>query len=610
LVQLGVAVISYVASFALVLDLDLGQLPWGFIMKTLALLVAVRIASLVLFRLYRGLWRYTSVFDLVQIVKATTVSSLLFVAFEIPIFGLEEMPTSVLLLDWAGNIFLLGGIRLFVRTVRERFYPLRATVASQAPSKRLLIVGAGDAGAALCKQALQSPGFRFTPVAFVDDDPGKAGDHIHGVPIVGLCEDISWIVDRYQVEAAIIAMPSATPGQRRTVVDILQRERVRFTVLPSTPDIIDGNFSIRDTREVDPLDLLGRPPARLDRPAIKRFIRGKRLFITGAAGSVGSELVRQAAGLDPELLLLVDQAENPLLFLESEIRTLFPDVPLLAQIADVTDEIAMRRLVAEHRPHVLLHAAAHKHVPFMELVPAKAVRNNVGGTYVLADCAIKYGVEKFVLVSTDKAVNPTSVMGATKRLAEMLTKEMNRLGNTRLIAVRFGNVLGSNASVVPIFKQQISSGGPVTVTHPDVTRYFMSIPEAAGLILQAGAVGSGGETFMLEMGDAVRILDLAETMINLSGLQPHRDVEIIFTGLRPGEKLHEELHSDAEKSAPTGFDKLSVVRGDSPAGDIVAQVEKLLAGLPGIEGNEVKVALKRLVPEYHPAHVVATALDA
>jgi FlaA1/EpsC-like NDP-sugar epimerase len=594
LLQLTLVVVSYVASFGLCLDLDIDQVPTDLVLRTLPILITARLGSLALFHLYHGLWRYVSVVDLLQIIKATTLSSLVFAALEIPVFGLEEFPRSVFFIDWTGNVFLLSGVRIFVRLVRERFRPMRGGDGSL---KRMLIVGAGDAGAALCRQALGSPTFGYTPVAFVDDDPHKVGTTILGVPVAGRCRDISRVVGRYQIDSAVIAIPSATSTQMRTLVELCSLADISYKVLPATSDILDGNVSISRIRDVDPVDLLGHPPARLDRTVIQNSIRGKRILVTGAAGSVGSELTRQIAGLQPDTLLLVDHAENTLFFLEAEIRAAFPDTLLVARIADVTDQPAIARLMSDHRPQTVFHAAAHKHVPLMELTPAEAVKNNAGGTYAMGKCAQDAGVNTFVLVSTDKAVKPSSVMGATKRLAELLLQEMNGYGPTRFVSVRFGNVLGSNASVVPIFKQQITNGGPVTVTHPDAQRYFMSVSEAASLILQAGAVGTGGETFVLDMGEPVRIVTLAETMITLSGLEPYEDVDILFTGLRPGEKLSEELHDDEEALKCTEYEKLLMMKNHAPTG-IVSRVEQLLDVLPTLEPGEVKSYLKRLVPEY------------
>ena len=605
LVQMALVVASYVASFVLRLDLDVGKVPWNLVFETLPLLIVLRLGALVLFHLYRGLWRYLSIVDLIQVVKATTLSSGLFVLMAVLIFGLEGFPRSIFVLDWAGNLFLLSGVRLFVRLVRERFRPMRRITGGNRSSKALLIIGAGDSGASICRQALNESSFKFNPVAFIDDDASKLGNSIQGVPIVGRYRDLKRVAADYEINLAVLAEPSATPAQRHRLLDICQQTGVEFKILPEASAILDGRVNISHIREIDPLDLLTRPPAQVDHKAIDGFLQSKRVMVTGAAGSIGSELSRQILRFQPALLLLIDQSENPLLFLEEELKSISTSSPLVAQIADITDQQAMQHLMAEYRPHVVLHAAAHKHVQFMERAPTKAIQNNVGGTYILAKCAQEFGVEQVVLVSTDKAVNPRSVMGASKRLAELLVKEIDPLGSTQFITVRFGNVLGSSASVVPIFTHQIANGGPVTVTDPEATRYLMSTQEAAGLILQAGAIGQGGETFLLDMGEPVRILTLAEAMIELSGFKCYEDIEIVFIGLRPGEKLHEELSADDECFLPTKYDKLLVMQNDFNSHGIIGAVEEFLYLLPNLNADEVKAHLKRLIPEYKPSEMAA-----
>ena len=596
LIQLGLVLVSFVGSFVLRLDLNLGNVPTDVLMKALPLLIIVRMTTLGMSGLFQGMWRYVSVVDLVKIIRATTISSVLFVVLGLLIFGLDGIPRSVFFLDWVGNILLLGGARLGVRVVRERFHPM---VGGDGTFKRLLIIGAGDAGAALCKQAFTSPILRYRPVVFVDDDYNKVGNSIQGIPVAGTVKDIAKVVGEYRVESAVIAIPSASSSQMRALVEQCTKSGIPFKVLPSTSDILDGNVNINRVRDVDPIDLLGHPPAHLDRMAIQGSIQSRRILVTGAAGSVGSELTRQIAALEPEILVLIDHAENPLFFLEAEIRSNFPDTPMVALVADITDQLSITRLMAEYRPQVVFHAAAHKHVPLMEQSPAEAVKNNIGGTLAVASCAQAAGVETFVMVSTDKAVKPISVMGATKRVTELIVQEMNGLGSTRFVSVRFGNVLGSNASVVPIFTQQIAQGGPLTVTHPDVQRYFMSISEAASLILQSGAVGSGGEIFILDMGEPVRIVTLAETMITLSGLKPYEDIDIIFTGLRPGEKLTEELYDSEEISSFPGYEKLMVLQRKPQSGVIVG-VEAFLKELPSLDSQQIKARLAEITPEYRP----------
>ena len=593
--QLTLVTFSYLAAFALLEDLNIGAIPYSAVLKTLPLLAVARISGLVVFRLYRGLWRYVGPKDLMLIIQSTTVSSLLFVVAVSAIFGLDEIPGSIYILDWAGNVAVLGGLRLGARMLHGRNQP---GPRGDRVAKQLLIIGAGDAGAALCARMQSMRAFRFMPVAFVDDDLGKVGTTVHGVPVAGSSSELSEVVRRYKVDTAVIAIPSATSSQMRSLVKLCQEADVPFKVLPGISELLGDAVSTGQIRDVDPVDLLGRVPARLARGVTQEFIRGRRTLVTGGAGSVGSELARQIARFQPALLVLLDHSENSLFFLEAEIRGIFPDLHLVAQVVDITDKVAVSRVMAEYHPQVAFHAAAHKHVPLMERTPAEAVRNNVGGTYVVLKSAQEAGVETFVLVSTDKAVNPSSVMGATKRLAELTVQELNASGTTQALSVRFGNVLGSNASVVPIFKQQIADGGPVTVTHKDAQRYFMSISEAAGLILQAGAVGTGGEVFVLDMGDPIKIVTLAETMVSLVGLKPYEDIEIVFTGLRPGEKLSEELRFEGEDFQPTQYEKLLVLKDHGYDGGVVKRVEEFLHDLSGMDMSQVRSRLKDLVPEY------------
>ena len=595
--HLALFVLSYVASFVLRLDFNVGEIPADLLLKSLPILVLVRTGGMALFGLHKGLWRYVGVVDLLQIMKATTVTSLAFSLLMLVIFGFSGFPLSVIIMDWAGNVFLLGGVRLSIRVIRERIVQPSSV---RGRLKRMLIVGAGDAGAALCRQAMNNPAFRFRPVAFVDDNPNKVGTSILTVPVVGTCDELPSVVKEYQIDAVVIAIPSATGAEMRRLVDTCHKAGISPQILPATPDILEGRVTISRIREVDPIDLLGRAPARLDRAVLGEFVRGKRIVITGGAGSVGSELVRQIAEFNPAFVVVIDRAENPLYFADAEFRATFPDLCIVSRVLDVTDGVEMKSVMTKYEPQVLFHAAAHKHVPLMEDSPREAIKNNVVGTYVLAKAAIDVGVENFTLVSTDKAVNPSSVMGAAKRVAELLIQELNALGPTRFVAVRFGNVLGSNASVVPIFKTQIARGGPVTVTHPEAKRFFMSLSEAAGLILEATAIGEGGEIFSLDMGDQIRIVTLAETLITLSGLQPYEDINIVFTGLRPGEKLSEELSLEGEDVQPTGYEKLMVLKGDYEANEITSKVEGLVESLSNQESEQSLLWLQQLVPEYRP----------
>ena len=594
--------VSFWAALAIRFDFDIDRIPHEVFWESLPFLLAVRLASLAGFRLFRGMWRYVAIPDMIQIFKATLVSSIVFVVIQVWFLGLEGFPRSVFLIDFAGNILLLSGIRLAVRIVRER---ANGGLHNGISGGRLLIIGAGDAGASLCSQAFSTTGFHYSPVAFADDDRNKVGQTIIGVPVAGRISDIPSLVRRYQIDIAVIAIPSASSSRKRAIVDICREAGVVCKILPATADLVDGSVSISQIREVDIVDLLGRPQAELDVNLIRDSIKGKKVMVTGAAGSVGSELVRQIAALEPILLVLVDQAENQLVYFEAEIR---PEVSsateLIVRIVDVNDQPALLRLMKECYPDTVFHAAAHKHVNLMEDAPSQAIANNVGGTLSVARCAIEVGAENFLLISTDKAVNPTSVMGATKRYAELVIRELNRTASTRLVAVRFGNVLGSNASVVPIFRRQIENGGPVTVTDPDVERYFMSGKEAVSLILQAAAIGKGGEVYILEMGDPVKIVTLAETLITLSGLTPGEDIEIVYTGLKPGEKMSEVLSFEGEDVTDTGMDKLWVLNDTHSETGMVEAAERLLADLPELGEMAARGRISDVVVEYQPVDAI------
>ncbi|MDP6823414.1 MAG: nucleoside-diphosphate sugar epimerase/dehydratase [Dehalococcoidia bacterium] len=592
---------SFWAAFWVRLDFDVDQISRDIFWESLPILLAVRLASLAGFRLFRGMWRYVAIPDLVQILKATIVSSIAFVALQWWLFGFDGFPRSVFLIDFVGNIILLSGTRLGVRILRERSM---GGSYSDAGGGRLLIIGAGDAGASLCSQAFSTNAFQYTPVAFADDDRSKVGQTIIGVPVAGRISEIPSLVRRYKVDIAVIAIASVSASRKRAIVEMCREAGVECKILPATADLVDGSVSVSEIREVDIVDLLGRSQAVLDVDLIRESIRGKKVMVTGAAGSVGSELARQIAALEPSVLMLVDRAENQLVYFEAEIRPLIsPRTDLVVRIVDVNDQPALLHLMKERYPDTVFHAAAHKHVNLMEDAPSQAISNNVGGTLSVARCAIEVGADNFLLISTDKAVNPTSVMGATKRFAELVIRELNRTSSTRLIAVRFGNVLGSNASVVPIFSRQIENGGPVTVTDPGVERYFMSGSEAVGLILQAAAVGKGGEVYILEMGDPIKIVTLAETLITLSGLTPGEDIEIVYTGLKPGEKMGEELSFSGEDVTDTGLDKLWVLNGaqnDAEDGMIEA-AERLLRDLPELGEMAARNRIADVLPGYRPA---------
>lgn len=601
-IQLLVVLLAYYGSFIVRFDFMPNSIPqaqWDIFLQGLPILVVLRMAALWYFKLYRGLWRYVSVGDLVQIMKASAVSSILFTAFVLLWFDLGPYPESIILLDFAANLLGLAGVRILSRLRWEQRRP--ASVTPESNVQRLLVIGAGDAGVSICREALRNNRWGYKPVALVDDDVRKVGDAIFDVPIVGTMADIAGVAATVAADVAIIAIPSASHEQRRVIVEQCLEIGLPFRVLPAVAQVLREEAMLGQVREIEPEDLMVRAPAILDNALIDSVIRDKRVLVTGAAGSVGSELVKQIVASEPELLIGVDHSENPLLMLDKAIRAEHPNIRVVTIVADVADPAQMDPIFSQYQPAFVFHAAAFKHVTFMEDSPGQALRNNVGGTVNLARHAMAHGVQQFILVSTDKAVKPTSVMGATKRIAELLVRLFNDAGGTRFTIVRFGNVLGSNASVVPIFKEQIERGGPVTVTDPEATRYFMSIPEAAGLILQATAMSAGGDIFQLDMGEPVKILDLAETMIALSGFRPNEEIEIVFTGLNPGEKLHEQLAEPHETFSGTIHPKLYVSEATVAEAAFLERVERLLSTLDGSESAaQIKGRIHELLPEYSP----------
>ncbi|MEI7924586.1 MAG: nucleoside-diphosphate sugar epimerase/dehydratase [Chloroflexota bacterium] len=560
--------------------------------QSAALLVpwcAIQLVSMVLFRLHQGIWRYASTVDLTHLVQSASVATVAFAAVAWLGYGAHSVSLEILISLWTWSILALGGVRLVVRRWHER------TEARRLNQRRVVIVGAGGAGAALARQALSAPWSRLSPVAFVDDAPAKHGTTVAGIPVIGGPSTLPAVVEEYRADLVIIAIPTATPDQMRRLVTLAEAADVPFQTVAGTAGVVMQSDPLRHVRNVNVADLLGRSPANIDLALVRRGIAGRRVLVTGAAGSVGSELTALIASLEPSTLIVTDRAENPLFFEELELRQRFPSLDLVVRVLDVTDRPSVDALLSDLEPEVIFHAAAHKHVPLMENTPAEAIRNNIGGTLTLAEAARRAAVDRFVLVSTDKAVEPSSVMGATKRVAELVLAALNEPGGTKFISVRFGNVLGSNGSVVPIFQRQIAAGGPVTVTHPEMTRFFMSLPEAAGLIVLAAAYGDGGETFILDMGEPVRIVDLAELMIRLSGYEPYTEMPIAFTGLRPGEKLVEQLTYSHESLRPTGHDRLLHMDTDSRDPEVVLrEVHDLLERAPYVDGATARAMLGRL----------------
>jgi FlaA1/EpsC-like NDP-sugar epimerase len=514
------------------------------------------------------------------------------------VMGVKGFPRSVYLLDFISTVALLGAARVGARLLRE-FLANRGLERDTSPLKRLLIVGAGDTGEMLLREIDKNRNLTYQAVALLDDDGRKHGLRIHGVPVLGPVSDARGVCERLRVDEIIIAAPSATRQELRAILEKIQATGIKPKILPAVESVLHGKVSLGEVREVAIEDLLGRKEVQLDGHAIAAYVRGKTVLVTGAGGSIGSEICRQVCRFEPKRLILLEQAENPLFFIEGELRRECKGVELVPVVADVCDEVRVDQVFAQHRPDVVLHAAAHKHVPLMEANPGEAVRNNVLGTRNVARSADKHKAAGFVMISTDKAINPTSVMGTTKRLAELYVQAMEAHSATQFISVRFGNVLGSNGSVVPIFREQIRKGGPVTVTHPEMTRYFMTIPEATQLVLQAASTGESGQVFVLDMGEPVRIVDLARDMIRLSGFTPGEDIEIVFSGMRPGEKLFEELSLGSEGISKTKHEKIFI--GDVarlPLEVLEREVPRLRGLVEAGEPTAIKAQLKALVPEY------------
>jgi FlaA1/EpsC-like NDP-sugar epimerase len=560
----------------------------------LPVLLGVRVVTFYFFGLFRGIWRYTSARDAIDIFKATTLGTLVFTLFLV--FFFQTFPRSVVLIDYVLALLFVGGARFSIRALRPPNAPLPS---KEEKPTRVLIVGAGDAGEMLLRELVRKYPGRYEVVGYVDDDRTKLGGHIHGVRVRGLIEELPRVVAEHEVDEILIAIPTASGAQMRRIAELCKSTGASFKTIPGLGDLVGGQVTISQLRPVAIEDLLGRDPVQLDMALISTEMKGHTVMVTGAGGSIGSELCRQVARFEPSALILVERAENALFHIHRELQGRFPTLKLVPCLADVAEPKRMDDIFTAHRPTVLFHAAAHKHVPMIEWNPCEAVKNNVLGTRALADLADRHGVERFVMISTDKAVNPTSVMGTSKRVAEIYVQALSQRSKTRFVTVRFGNVLGSNGSVIPIFQEQIARGGPVTVTHPDMRRYFMTIPEASQLVLQAGVMGNGGEIFVLDMGQPVKIADLARDLITLSGLTVGEDIEIEFTGLRPGEKLFEELSVDAEHAEKTRHPKIFVGRFRPCDWDGLQDQLGLLARTPS-DPSAVRAQLKRIVPEYTP----------
>jgi FlaA1/EpsC-like NDP-sugar epimerase len=610
---------SYLIAYALRFDFAIPVEQFYRFVETLPYLLVLRLMLFHRFGLFRGYWHLVGVRDLRQLVSAVTLGSIGFVALLLVARRIEGMPLSIVLLDWLVLIMLAGGFRFVVRWIKEEPFrrpsrgkrtllrwikeePLRRRPRRGRPA---IIVGAGVAAERLLRQLLHDPRHPLHVVGLVDDELAKHGRTLHGVPVLGGTDQLRRFVAMHAVQQIVIAIPSATPDQVRRLATRAAETGVSVKILPAQVDLLAPDEpQISHVRDVQVEDLLGRPPVQLELKDVAPELAGKVILVTGAGGSIGSELVRQIAKFNPRRLLLLDRAESPLYFIHHEISDAQPAIDVVPVLASVTNADRLDRVFETYHPDCVFHAAAYKHVPMLEWNVIEGVWNNVVGTLRLAQAAARVGTRKFVLISTDKAVNPMSILGATKRVAEQIVRELPSLRSsaTDFRVVRFGNVLGSDGSVVPLFKRQIANGGPVTVTHPEMKRFLMTIPEAAQLVLEAAAIPeAAGSIAVLEMGTQVKILELAEQLIRLSGLVPHHDIQIAYTGLRPGEKLEEELVAPGETLNPTSIDKIRVVAGNGGNGAALArQIRSLIAVTHDGDERAMMRALNSIVTEYHP----------
>lgn len=558
--------------------------------------------------LYRGMWRYTGIHDFWLLARTTVLSTLLIISVILYMNRFEGYSRAVFILDGFLTFLFAGGVRILIRT----YYASYANAMNfprfgeKINLKKILIIGAGDAGEKILREIKENYLLDYEVVGFIDDDPAKQGRSIHGVRVLGNIQSVDKIVGKKDVQEMLIAIPSASGDQLRKIVEGCRKCNVSHKVLPGIGELIDGKVSVKMLRDVNYEDLLGREPVKLDITGISRYLDGKTILITGCGGSIGSEICRQIIRFHPRQLVLLDASELNLFNIQMEMENAKSLCACQAILGSVQDERLMEDLFGRYQPQVVFHAAAYKHVPMQEKNPWEAVFNNIIGSRVVLDVAIRHRAECCVLVSTDKAVRPANVMGASKRIAELILQS-RQSDSTRLMAVRFGNVVGSSGSVIPVFRRQIEQGGPVTVTHPDVSRYFMTIPEASQLILQAAAMGKGGEIFVLKMGTPVKIADMARDLIRLSGKEPGVDIDIVYTGLRDGEKLHEELITGDEDVVPTEHEKIMVLRSGSngsatarSGSQLHEDIEALLRYASKHDAEKIKIKLQEMIPEYTP----------
>ncbi len=561
-----------------------------------------------LFGLYRRMWQYAGSHEALAIIAAASIAS---AALAILIYGvmrplkiISGFSRPMLIIDWLLNILLLGGVRFSSKIAWDIATGRKSKIGQGGVPRRILVIGAGDAGAMIVREMHNNPEINMLPVGFVDDDERKIGNYIHGVKVYGSRKDIPELARRLHVDEALIAMPTAPGKSIREIVGICESAGIRFRTLPGLFELLNGKVWLSQIREVQLEDLLRREPTSVNLEEIAGFISGATILVTGAGGSIGSELCRQIARFRPGHLILLGHGENSIYNIEQELCRKFPSLPRDVIIADIRDANKIHAILQRYRPQIVFHSAAHKHVPLMEHNVDEAITNNVLGTRNVVQAALTADVERFVLISTDKAVRPTSIMGATKRIAEMIVQEAAMRSGRAFVAVRFGNVLGSRGSVVPLFKEQIAAGGPITITHPEMTRFFMTIPEAVQLVIQAASLATPGQIYALDMGEPIRIVDLAKDLVELSGLKLGRDIEIVYTGLRPGEKLHEELFTRDEQRTATVYEKIFIAQSVPVDGDRLYRMIDLLAEYAAqMDEAAIRRTLRELVPDFQEAEV-------
>ena len=562
--------------------------------------VIIKVISYYFFGLYGGIWKYAGLNDALRIFYAVTIGSMATASFtfftQVPLIEHSPLlPRSVMLIDWFLNLLFVGSLRFFPRISKD------FTKKPLSENKRLLIVGAGDTGEIVLREINKHPEFGYKAIGFIDDNPEKLGKRIHNLKVLGTREDIARMVESYHIDQIIIAISTASGEAVRQIVSYCQKSKVDIKIVPEISKIVSGSMTIADFRNVKAEDLLGRKTIKLNNEDTSAFIKNKRVLVTGAGGSIGSEICRHLVLFQPKQIILFEHNENDVYFLSLDLNKKFPNIEFNTVIGDIKDVGLLKNAFSKFNPQVVFHAAAHKHVPLMEENPASAIKNNIIGTRNLIYAAAHYNAESFVLISTDKAVNPTSIMGASKRIAEMILQTKAKSSKTKFMAVRFGNVIGSNGSVVELFKKQIAEGGPVTVTDPNVIRYFMTVGEAAQLVIQAGSIGKGGEIFILDMGEQMKIADLAKNLITLSGLEIDKDIFIKFTGLRPGEKLYEEILRDKERDRATKNEKIFVAQADTFNPEKLRKDVKDLKRFADLmDHQKVVKKIKEMVPNFKP----------